>query len=98
METLIDSAAQAVALDMAARPPRASDGIWRFDAVLRPILGVTGDHPKEFWNELERRARARNAGKDAWDPGGYGVVASYASTMGAFATPGFAEARRKHMS
>jgi hypothetical protein len=39
-----------------------------------------------------------NAKKDTWDRGGYGIVASFAQTQAAFATPGFAEARSKYMT
>jgi len=95
---LTKQAAEAVAADMVRRPPSGSDGIWRFDGVIRPILGKVAERTKEFWNEVEREARRQNAGKDAWDPGGYGVVASYAQTHAAFAVPGFAGARRNFMT
>lgn len=45
-------------------------------------------------SELEKAARALNAGRETWDRTGYGIVASYAQTRAAYATPGFAEARK----
>lgn len=93
---LIDQAAKAVAEDMARRAPSGADGIWRFDRIVEGVLGK--EHNQETWRAMERRARELNARKDTWDRGGYGIVASFAQTKAAFATPGFAEARSKYMT
>lgn len=94
----VDIAASIVARDMKARPVSEKDGIWRFDMALRNYFGGAHYRPREFWLEVERQARAKNAGKDTWDSAGYGIVASFASTTAAYATPGFAEARSKYMT
>ncbi len=96
IDTLITAAATDVALDMERRPPSGSDGIWRFNRLIERVFA--SPKTKEFWAEVERRCRARNAGNDTWHPGGFGIVASFAQTKAAFATPGFAEARRNFMT
>lgn len=97
IEALVDLAALRVAEDMERRPVTDADGIWRFDRIVSNVMGRNEDGPnrdREFWREVERLARAKNASKDTWDCGGFGLVASYAQCAAAYATPGFAEAKR----
>jgi hypothetical protein len=98
IDRLIDDAASIVARDMERRPVSARDGIWRFDRALRDFFGETRAHPREFWIEIYNRAFIKNAGKDTWDSAGYGIVASFAQTIAAYATPGFIAARRDYMT
>lgn len=81
---------------MIKKPPSAKDGIWRFNRILDLIFNEPIS--KESWFEIENQARKLNSGKDTWDQSGYGIVASYAQNKGAYATPGFASARRNYMS
>lgn len=98
IDTLITQAATSVKEDMETRPVTGADGIWRFDRICESQFGKGYNHPKEFWLEVEKRARKLNAGKDTWDRAGFGIVASFAQTRAAYATPGFAEARSKYMT
>lgn len=92
----IDRAAAAVAADMLAYPPSASDGIWRFDKIIEKIL--VSPKTKEEWLIVYKIALGANLNRDTWDRSGYGIVVNYAQTRAAYATPGFAEARSKWMS
>ena len=98
IDVLIKQAATAVNQDMERRPVTGADGIWRFDRILERQFGQTHNHPKEFWLEVQERAYQLNSGQDTWSPAGFGIVASFAQTRAAFATPGFAEARSRYMS
>lgn len=95
-EGLIKAAALAVEQDMKRRPI-AGASIYRFDRIIGKVFGDS-KRSREFWLDVERQCRVKNAGKDTWDAAGYGIVASFAQTIAAYATPGFAAARRNYMT
>ena len=97
-EKLVDAAAGAVKKSMEERPVKDSDGIWRFDLILRTVLGHMSYRSKEDWHKIQEIAWKKNFKKETWDREGYGIVASFAQTNAAYATPGFAEARRNFMT
>ncbi len=95
IEALIEAAKLTVERDMERRPPTSADGIWRFDRLLDAVFG---ERDKQFWKAVSQVAHQKDAGAGhrGWTP--YNVIASYASTKAAFATPGFADARSKYMT
>lgn len=97
VDELVEQAKKAVEADMKQRPPSVKDGIWRFDRIIDTVFG-TARRDKEFWLEVERIARKKNVGARFGSWTGYSVVASYAQSKAAYATPGFAAARRRFMS
>lgn len=87
----VKDAAVLVAADMSRRPVTASDGIWRFDNLLRDFFGELS---RETWREISQVACIQNAARDTWNSSGYGIVWSYAEKQLAFKTPGFFDALR----
>lgn len=98
LEMLVDAAAAKCAKSMKERPVKSSDGIWRFDLILRTVLGHSSYRSKETWLEIYELAMRKNFMKDTWDQNGYGIVAAYAQNNAAYVTPGFAAARRNFMT
>lgn len=94
--SLVDQAISAVESDIRRRAPTDADGIWRFDKILDGIL-KTVPRDKAFWLAIERDARRKSGGDRSGGWTGGGIVASYAQTKGAYATPGFAADRRDYM-
>lgn len=87
-------AATAVKNDIVQRPIKPSDGMWRFDKIIDSVIDPNVERQPRFWENVMIAASRLNAGKDTWDPEGYGIVASYANTKTAYSQLGFRKARR----